>query len=372
MKRRRQFPGATPYTDRHGRRRWRFRKGAFSAELGTDYGSDEFRARYEAAVEGERRRGLIGAERTLPGSLSALIACYYRSAAFLALESGTRANYRSIIELMREKHGEKPVAMLKRRHVLALMAEKAETPSAANNRLKRLRQLLDHALDLEWIEANPAREVKPMATPKGGFHTWTEGEIARFLGVHQPGTLAHRAMTLMLYTGAARSDAVRLGWGNLSDDGRLTYRRGKTLKRSGAAVNIPVHPVLAELLATLPRDAFTFLQTRDRKSRSGAGLGNLMRRWCDAAGLPLCTSHGLRKAITVRLFEAGATSAEVIAVTGHGSVAEVEPYSRAINRAGLADAAMAKMDRAEPQSKLANLPTRFAKEPRNRKSHKED
>ena len=49
MKRRRQFPGATPYTDRHGRRRWRYRAKGFSAELGTDYGSDDFVARYEAA-----------------------------------------------------------------------------------------------------------------------------------------------------------------------------------------------------------------------------------------------------------------------------------------------------------------------------------
>ena len=53
MKRKRQFPGATAYTDRFGIRRWRYRAPGIagrSFSLGTDYGSDEFTRRYEAAV----------------------------------------------------------------------------------------------------------------------------------------------------------------------------------------------------------------------------------------------------------------------------------------------------------------------------------
>ncbi|TDX28025.1 hypothetical protein [Rhodovulum visakhapatnamense] len=42
MKNRKQYPGATSYQDHNGKRRWRFRKGAFSAELGAAYGSEEF------------------------------------------------------------------------------------------------------------------------------------------------------------------------------------------------------------------------------------------------------------------------------------------------------------------------------------------
>ncbi|SDF16043.1 hypothetical protein SAMN04488105_113161 [Salipiger thiooxidans] len=74
MKRRKQFPGATAYFDRHGKRRWRFRKGGFSAELGSDYGSEDFVRRYEDAVNGHKTRGLIGADRTKPYSASQLVA----------------------------------------------------------------------------------------------------------------------------------------------------------------------------------------------------------------------------------------------------------------------------------------------------------
>ena len=50
MKQKRTFPGASPYKDRHGQRRWRLRKGGFSRELGKEYGSADFVQRYEAAL----------------------------------------------------------------------------------------------------------------------------------------------------------------------------------------------------------------------------------------------------------------------------------------------------------------------------------
>jgi hypothetical protein len=181
-----QYPGATPYQDRHGKRRWRFRKGGFSAELGTDYGSDEFISRYEAALKGHRVRGLIGAERTVPGSVSALVASWYRSPEFLDLADSTKRNYRGIIEKFREKHGKKPIAQLERRHVQAMLAEKAETPAAANNLRKRLIQLLDHAISLDWRGDNPVRATKPYRNTGTGFHSWEEKEIAQFLRSTNP------------------------------------------------------------------------------------------------------------------------------------------------------------------------------------------
>jgi hypothetical protein len=71
MKRaRREFPGASDYYDRHGRRRWRFRAGAFSAELGLEYGSPDFVRRYEAALR--REKGGAGVLKL--GSITWLVA----------------------------------------------------------------------------------------------------------------------------------------------------------------------------------------------------------------------------------------------------------------------------------------------------------
>jgi integrase len=89
------------------------------------------------------------------------------------------------------------------------------------------------------------------------------------------------------------------------------------------------------------------------------GLGNLMREACDEAGLAECSSHGLRKACARRLAEAGATANEIAAVTGHKCLAEVTRYTRAADKAGLADAAMGKLG-TKRQQDVANHPKRFA------------
>ena len=70
------------------------------------------------------------------------------------------------------------------------------------------------------------------------------------------------------------------------------------------------------------------------------------RRWCDKAGLPPhCTPHGVRKATTAYLAEKGCTDHEIMAITGHRSLSEVQRYTQKARRSVLADSAMAKFKR---------------------------
>ena len=351
----RGWPKASHYFDRHGKRRWRYRSKGFSAQLGTEYGSDEFIRRYEAAEQ--RTPQGVGGSRTRSGSMSALIASWYRSPEFLGLADSTKATYRRTVEPLRRTHGTKRVSHLQRKHIKQMMAEKAETPTAANFLLRMVRQLLDHAVEIELRVDNPARGIKGYRVSSQGFHTWSEVEIAAFFAFHRKGTTAHTAMTLMLYTGAARGDAVELGRGSISN-GRISYRRKKNArKRKDTVVDIPVHADLAAVLERLPPDNFTFLQTQQGKSRSSNGLGNMMREWCDEAGLPECSSHGLRKACARRMAEAGATANQIAAVTGHDTLKEVERYTRAAGRAGMADDALALIpEQSEREQPVANHP----------------
>ena len=337
-----RYPGVSGYRDRHGRRRWRYRGGGASVELGRAYGSAEFQERYEAARAGHKPGRGAGADRTAPGSLSALIAHYYRSPEFTRLAPSTKETYRGVLEPLRAKHGTKRVASLETRHVRALLAQKADTPAAANALRGMLGILMRLAVGLGWRRDNPVREAPRYATKPGGYHTWTEAEITQYLAVHPPGTTAHAAMTIMLYSGAAKVDAVALGPDNVVG-GRLRYRRQKTARRSEVVIDIPVHPALRAVLDDLPEGITTFLQTQDGQPRSPGALGNQMRKWCDAAGLPHCTSHGLRKAIARRLAEAGATPHEIAAVTGHASLSEVQRYTAAVDRPRLADEAFGKL-----------------------------
>ena len=57
-----------------------------------------------------------------------------------------------------------------------------------------------------------------------------------------------------------------------------------------------------------------------------AGPGNMMREWCDEAGLPQCTASGLRKAIARHIVAIEATQQQMKAVGGCKGHAEVATY----------------------------------------------
>ncbi len=351
----REFPGVTAYFDRHQKRRFRFRKKGFSTEIHGEYGSDDFRRNYERAVRGHRSQE-IGAAATKRGTINALAVSYYKSPQYLSLSESTKAPYRREIERLRNEHGHRLVEQMKRPHVVKLLEPLTDRPSARNNRLRMLRMLMNHAIEIGWRMDNPATAIKKMRSGSQGFHTWSEDEIGTFFAHFKIGTTAHTAVTLMLHTACSRVDAVRLGWQNVTG-ARLQYRRHKTERFSEVVVDIPIHPDLQRVLDILPKSQMTFLETSGRRSRTANGLGNAMRNWCDTAGLPACTSHGLRKACATRLAESGASEREIMAWTGHTSPQMVQVYAGKARRGLMADQGFAKLRKNETGSE-ADEPNR--------------
>lgn len=137
MKKADRFPFAKPYRDRHGKTRWRYRHKGVTAELGTEWCSDEFVRRYVEAENGRKASNGVGASRTIPGTLNDLAVQFYKLHLPTVAES-TAADYRAVIDALRVKHGHKRVSHMARRHVIAIKAEMAATPQQANKTLKRL------------------------------------------------------------------------------------------------------------------------------------------------------------------------------------------------------------------------------------------
>lgn len=362
MKRGKAFPKARPYQDTRGKTRWRISVKGKRYELGAEWGSVDFEARYNAALAGQHAKQ-VGAARTKPRTVDDLVSRFYSSRVYKDWGESTKATNRAILEKWRGEYGKYSVTTLKKRNIEVMMAGKSETPAAANNWLKRIRQVLDLAVDLEWLTVNPARLVKPFRYESAGIYTWTEADIAKFYSTHPPGSDAHDAMTLMLYTAGAKVDAVKLGPFSIKEtkDGpRIEYRRHKTRNRAAMTVSIPIHPDLAPVIERRMNTG-SFLQTRAGKQRSHKGLGNVMRKWCDQAGLPHCSSHGLRKACARRLAEGGASAPQIASITGHLTLAEVQRYIEAANRKGMADDGFAVMvTRPNGEQTVANLVEMFA------------
>ena len=71
----------------------------------------------------------------------------------------------------------------------------------------------------------------------------------------------------------------------------------------------------------------SILTTTLGKPLSPAGFGNWMADKIAAANLPdHCVTHGPHKAAARRLAEVGCPAHEIMAITGHTSLAEVQRY----------------------------------------------
>jgi integrase len=159
------------------------------------------------------------------------------------------------------------------------------------------------------------------------------------------GTVARLALALLLYIGCRRGDAARLGPAMLRD-GWLTYTQGKNRRRKPVTLAVPVHAELAAVLAASPIGAKTFIAAADGRAYTAESFGNRFRAWCSEACLPHCSAHGLRKAAAAKLAEAGATTNEIAAVTGHRTLKEVARYTAAASQKAMAGSAMKRITSA--------------------------
>ncbi|MGR6432433.1 tyrosine-type recombinase/integrase [Rhizobium sp. PAMB 3174] len=261
-------------TDRHKKRRIRFRAKGVDTYLPYPPTGPEFEKAYASALAGVTEwRANIGATRTRPGTIDALVVSYYRSPEFAGLAQSTQQTYRRIIERFRDEHGKRMVRDLRREHVKAILGGMADRPQAANRLLSLFKILWDHALDNGWVTLNPARGVKGYGKKTKGFHTWTEEEIAAYEQRHPPGSKARLALVLLLYTAQRRGDVVAMGWEKIR--GRvIAVKQSKT----GAELDLYMLPELTDAIRELPRDKPTFLTTEFGKPFTPAGFRQLVSR----------------------------------------------------------------------------------------------
>lgn len=262
------------------------------------------------------------------------------------MADSTKTTYRGILERFRVGHGDKGVAHLKKGHVQVIITGMTDTPAAAANLLRMIHLLMRHAIDLGWRGDDPTPGVRKPKRKVGGFLTWEEDHIATFTTKHLPGSWAHLALTLLLCTGQRRSDVVRMGRQYVRKDVLAI-----TQQKTGQNVYIPLHPDLKALLDRLPLTNLTFLMTAHGKPFVAAGFTNWFHDMVKEAGLPAGLSpHGLSKATCRRLAEAGCSAHEIMAISGHRSLAEVTRYTVAARRKDLAARAMLALGRSDDET----------------------
>jgi site-specific recombinase XerD len=346
-------PGVTAMRDRHGKLRWRFRrKGWKTVYLPGQPGDAAFHRAYAQALEaGPQPRQPVATRRAVtPGSLDDLLARLQHSPRWKQKMPKTRmqqarlfARFMDRVDSRGRRYGERPVEAVTVGWLDKVLGTMADTPGAANVLRKRLSELLEYACALEWRTSNPVRHTARYADGPG-FHAWTDAEIEQYRAHHPLGTMARLVLELALNTAARRCNVAQLTRDHIQG-GRICTDHAK----DGNSTSVPMLPATRAALDALPAAPIKHLVvTAHGKPFTVNGLGNRMRDWCNAAGLPGCTMHGLRKAIARQLAESGATDAEGQAVTGHKQPATFAYYRQSANRAALADKAMANLSSQSP------------------------
>lgn len=331
--------------DRHGNVRHYFHKrGARKIRLPGLPGTAEFMGAYQAAHSGIAPTASV--DRT--GSLEWLCNAFCRSTDFKQQAPSTRTVRRRIYRLICDETitphstarlGDFPFEKMTGKSMHLLRDRKAETPGTANNWLKALRALFKWAIDAGHLDHNPARDVPLFRVAGDGFYTWKPEELRQYEAAHPIGSQARLAMALLAFTGQRRSDIVRLGPPH-ARAGRFCFTQAKNETRHPVAIEIPILPALARIIAATPHGIATYLVNESGAPWSAGGFGNRFREWCIEAGLPHCSAHGLRKAASCAAAEGGATEMQMMAIFGWRSPAMARRYTLKASQRKMADASM--------------------------------
>ncbi|WP_292113443.1 tyrosine-type recombinase/integrase [Mesorhizobium sp.] len=236
------------------------------------------------------------------------------------------------------KRGTLPFALMERKHVLEIRDELRDTPGAQNEVVKVISAMFGWAVnDAEIAKVNPALKIKRLYSGDG-FHTWTIEEVRQFEERHPLGSKARLALHLGLFTGLRREDLAILGRQHVRN-GWLHIKPKKTTRSSGVDVELPILPELQATINASPCGDLTFLVSEWGTPFTVNTLGNKMRDWCDQAGLPQCSLHGLRKAGATIAAENGATDEQLMAIFGWTTKQQTTLYTRKAQRRRMAGAA---------------------------------
>lgn len=229
--------------------------------------------------------------------------------------------------------GQRPVSQITRSVVRELVQTKAQTaPIMANRLLAQISRLLNQAIDLEWIDANPAARVP--REPETSRDRILSAEELRELWAALHETEAVRdgepvprltqplndAMLAMLLTGQREGEVGRMRWADVDlDAGWWTIPRGDA--KNGKDHRVPLTATVAELIArrlqTAPATSLYVFSTR-RASSIAARLKKAASTLSRGLSFSF-RGHDLRRTVASGIAEAGIQRDHISHVLNHRS-----------------------------------------------------
>lgn len=249
------------------------------------------------------------------------------------LAAGTKRSYRHDMDAIAEKNGPKDMRRTTRKALRQKHHAMSATPRSADRMLTTVSLLWNYAArTLEWpLPDNPTTGIERFGRQRE-FLPWPEWMVAALDTAPPEVELTAR---LILGTGQRPSASIAMRWEQFSGEW-MTVTDEKGDEELEVYCPIP----LRETLAKVPRKGEHVIAKNLREPLTYDAMSKRFRNWRKTLGdkAKPYSLHGLRKLAIIQLAEAGATDAEIQAVTGQ-SAETVAYYRRLANRKRLSRAA---------------------------------
>lgn len=267
---------------------------------------------------------------------------WFGSTEFMGLSARSRELYAREVRRLAPFH-KKEVKEITRPVIVKWRDSLYDKPATCRLSIATMGSLFRFAMDHGHMVANPVSGLRglPGSVP---MERWEETHIKEFLEKAPP-HLAD-AVALAFYTGQRISDLVKIKWEDVTDKYIYVHQQ-----KTGRKLYIPLHKglrpflerrekVMKKMRRRIPTVIFNTngdrWQTRTLTtavSAENVRLGYRGKKF-----------HGIRKTTASLLAEMGCTPSQIMAITGHSTLAEVTRYTAEAEQRRMAQQAMDRFD----------------------------
>lgn len=199
-----------------------------------------------------------------------------------------------------------------------------KSATQANKELKMIKRLFQHAVERDWLESNPAKNVKLLPIARKRKYIPPQEDIIKFL--LEAGKDRFYFLT-MIYTLARMREINYAKWTDI-DGEYLCLRTRKARNSDTVERRIPINETLKYVLDHIEKKGeYIFCREDgtpfDCRKKLMAGI-------CRRAGIKRFSFHSLRHYGASKLAEAGAPLTAVQAILGHSRATTTDTYLQSL------------------------------------------
>jgi integrase len=308
-----------------------------------EYGTPEFAAEFS---EAHRNKSAPAA-----GSFNEAISSYLASQKFQSLAPRTQTEYRSLIDIIRDKFGTAKLSYFNDVRTRQLVYKWRDSFSAnkrkADHLIAVLSAILTYLVDQSQLERNVVRGMDKIYKSNRSKIIWTDAEIDKVC--EQTSDQLKWTIRLEALTGMRTDDLVNIPWSAVQEN-CLDWRTSK----NKVDVFIPLTDELRSLLADIPKVATTIVTNTKGLPWTKDGLKTMWGRAMKKSGVEGKHFHDLRGTAATKLCLVGLNDNEIAAIIGWKPNRVAEIRAKYVDRELIIQGVVDQLEENKDRTKTVN------------------